>query len=63
MSDEQFIFILKAKFKTYFVQNDEGKTQSVGEDIKQLVQQFRQEIEDDVLQFKYREPKKKKCKW
>lgn len=50
MTDEVFILILKAKFKEYF---ENGK--SVGLDVKQIVAKFRQEIEDDILKFKYKE--------
>jgi hypothetical protein len=55
MTDEQFIFILKAKLKQYYLEN-----KSVGMEIKSLVAQFRQEIMDDVLRFKYDEKQIKK---
>ncbi|WP_234111489.1 hypothetical protein [Chryseobacterium sp. R2A-55] len=50
MTDEIFILILKARLKQYY---QEGK--SVGLELRALVAQFRQEIEDDILKFKYRE--------
>lgn len=50
MTDEQFIFIIKAKLKLYY---QEGK--SVGMELRALVADFRQEIEDDCLKFKYEE--------
>ena len=55
MTDEQFIFILKAKLKQYYLEN-----KSVGMELKSLVAQFRQEIMDDVLKFKYDEKQIKK---
>lgn len=55
MSDETFILILKAKFKEYF---ENGK--SVGMDVKAIVAKFRQEIEDDILNFKYKEKNENK---
>lgn len=53
MTDETFIIILKAKLKKFYVEN-----QSVGLELKAIVAQFRQEIEDDVLKFKYEEKPK-----
>ena len=50
MTDDQFIFIIKSKLKQFYQEN-----KSVGLDVKKLVAQFRQEIEDDTLQFKYKE--------
>ena len=49
MTDHQFIFILKAKYKKYF-ENGE----SVGSEVKKLVADFRQEIEDDLLIEKHK---------
>lgn len=50
MTDDQFIFIIKSKLKQFYQEN-----KSVGLDVKRLVAQFRQEIEDDTLKFKYTE--------
>lgn len=50
MSDETFILILKSKYKKYF---ENGK--SVGMEVQELVAMFRQEIEDEILKFKYKE--------
>ncbi|MCC2590337.1 hypothetical protein [Chryseobacterium sp. MFBS3-17] len=44
MTDQQFIFIIKAKLKLYY---QEGR--SVGMDLRELVARFRQEIEDDCF--------------
>ena len=50
MTDQQFILILKSKLKQYY---QEGK--SVGLELAELVAKFRQEIEDDCLEFKYKD--------
>lgn len=50
MTDETFILILKSKYKKYF-ENGE----SVGMEVRELVAKFRQEIEDEILNFKYKE--------
>ena len=55
MNDDQFIRILKAKLKQYY---QEGR--SVGLELRELVADFRQEIEDECMKFKYKEPKTKK---
>lgn len=57
MTDETFILILKAKLKKFYVEN-----QSVGLELKAIVAQFRQEIEDDVLKSKYDSKLKKPLK-
>lgn len=54
MNDDQFIRILKAKLKQYY---QEGR--SVGLELRELVANFRQEIEDDCMKIKYQEPKEK----
>lgn len=50
MTDHTFILILKALFKRYF-ENGE----SVGLEVRNIVTKYRQEIEDDIINFKYSE--------
>lgn len=53
MTDKTFILILKAKLKQFYLED-----RSVGLELCALVAQFRQEIEDDILKFKYEEKPK-----
>lgn len=55
MTDDQLIFILKGKLKQFYL---EGK--SVGLELKSLVAQFRQEIEDDLLNDRHQEEIRKR---
>lgn len=57
MTDEIFIAILKARLKQYYLEN-----KSVGLELAALVSQFRQEIQDDCLKFKYEDVKNKELK-
>ena len=55
MKDDEFIFLMKAKLKQYYLEN-----KSVGLELRELVAKFRQEIEDDILNFKYKEKNENK---
>jgi len=54
MTDDQFILILKAKLKEFYIEN-----RSVGLEVRSLVALFRQEIEDDLLTEIHKTKKKR----
>ena len=47
MTDQTFILLLKAAFKRYYIPSENGCTESVGFEIENIVEQFRNKVIDD----------------